>query len=133
MRFGPTTRPVQRPVCRRLTAVVVVLLTGLAVVACAPVEGDDIGTPIFDGTTPDGVAIDPPITTLPTPEIDAIRVPFDHFSVQEAVEAAQPGDLVLIDPGVYSEEVVISTPDVVVRGRDRNTVFVDGLHSCRIG
>lgn len=109
------------------------LLLASTIIGCAAVEGDDIGGPIFDGTTPEGEFVEPPITTLPPPDIDAIRVPLDHFSVQDAVNAAEPGDLVLIDPGVYSEEIVISTPDVVVRGRDRNTVFIDGLHSADTG
>lgn len=105
----------------------------LVLSSCAAREGDDIGSPIFNGTTPDGLVVEPPLTTLPVPEIDAIRVPLDYFSVQDAVDAAQPGDLILLDPGVYTEEIVITTPDVVVRGRDRNTVFIDGLHSAATG
>lgn len=116
---------------RTAAAVVAALLFVMS--GCAAREGDDIGSPIFNGTTPDGLQIEPPITTLPVPEIDAIRVPLDFFSVQDAVNAAQPGDLVLLDPGVYTEEVVITTPDIVVRGRDRNTVFIDGLHSATTG
>ncbi|MGI9607678.1 MAG: right-handed parallel beta-helix repeat-containing protein [Acidimicrobiales bacterium] len=115
---------------RRFALLSLVAMLG---VACAQVEGDDIGTPIFNGTTPDGIAVEPPITTLPTPEVDAIRVPLDFFSIQEAVDVAQPGDLVLIEPGVYSEEVVVRSPDVVIRGRDRNTVFIDGLHAATTG
>lgn len=109
-------------------AVVLLLVSG-----CAAREGDDIGSPIFNGTTPDGVRIDPPITTLPVPDIDAIRVPLDFFSVQDAVDSAQPGDLILIDPGVYPEEIVVDVPDIVIRGRDRNTVFIDGQHSSTTG
>jgi len=109
-------------------AAILLLLAG-----CASVEGDDIGSPIFNGTTPEGDIVNPPVTTLPIPEVDAIRVPFDHFSLQAAVDAAQPGDLILIDPGVYSEEVVIDIHDIVIRGRDRNTVFIDGLHSATTG
>lgn len=112
-------------------AVVAALL--LVVSGCASREGDDIGSPIFNGTTPDGLQVEPPITTLPIPEIDAIRVPLDFFSVQNAVDAAQPGDLILLDPGVYTEEISITTPDIVVRGRDRNSVFIDGLHSATTG
>ncbi len=116
---------------RRIIAVFVV--GALTLAACAAREGDDIGSAIFNGTTPDGLQVEPPITTLPIPEIDAIRVPLDFFSVQGAVDAAQPGDLILIDPGVYTEEVIINVPDVVIRGRDRNTVFIDGLHSATTG
>ncbi len=54
------------------------------------------------------------------------RVPEDHETIQEAVEAARPGDLVLIGPGVYREEVKVAVPSLIIRGRDRNRVVVDG-------
>jgi plastocyanin len=54
------------------------------------------------------------------------RVPEDHETIQEAVEAARPGDLVLIGPGVYREEVRVAVPSLIIRGRDRNRVVVDG-------
>lgn len=38
------------------------------------------------------------------------RVPDDHRTIQAAVDAADPGDLVLIGPGVYREEVEVDTP-----------------------
>ena len=105
----------------------------LVITSCAPREGDDIGSPIFNGTTPDGEIVEPVITTLPAPTVSAIRVPVDEFSIQAAVDRALPGDLILVDPGVYTEEVVVSTPDVVIRGRDRNTVFIDGIHALSTG
>ncbi len=116
---------------RLLIGVVVFVL---AISACAPRDGDQIGgEPIFNGTTPDGVVVEPPITTLPPPNIDAIRVPVDFATVQDAVNAAQPGDLILIDPGTYFERVDIATPDIVIRGRDRNEVFIDGIHETDTG
>ena len=117
----------------RLRLLVLTLAGALLLTACAAKEGDDIGSPIFNGTTPDGERVDPPRTTLPIPDIDAIRVPVDSFSIQGAVDMAQPGDLILIDPGVYTEEIIVATPDIVIRGRDRNTVFIDGVHSLSNG
>ena len=122
------------PVPRRLPALALVCAVTLgALSACAAKEGDDIGSPIFNGTTPDGQTVDPPRTTLPIPTIDAIRVPLDSFSIQGAVDIAEPGDLILIDPGLYTEEVIVRTNDIVIRGRDRNTVFIDGVHSLNDG
>ena len=69
------------PPARGIRALAFLLAVGLLTAGCASVEGDDIGSPIFNGTLPDGTPIEPPITTLPIPEIDAIRVPVDHFSI----------------------------------------------------
>jgi plastocyanin len=54
------------------------------------------------------------------------RVPEDHDTIQAAVDAARPGDLVLVGPGTYREEVKVTVPSVVIRGRDRDRVVVDG-------
>jgi plastocyanin len=54
------------------------------------------------------------------------RVPEDHGTIQAAVDAARPGDLVLVGPGIYREEVKVAVPSLVIRGRDRNRVVVDG-------
>ncbi len=58
-----------------------------------------------------------------------IRVPQDHATVQGAVDAASAGDLILIDKGVYNEEVFIGPDhpgDITIRGVDRNEVIFDG-------
>ncbi|MFU8841978.1 MAG: plastocyanin/azurin family copper-binding protein [Nitriliruptoraceae bacterium] len=74
------------------------------------------------------------------------RVPEDHPTIQNAVDAADPGDLVLISPApetdahraedgryVYFEQVDIATPYLTVRGTDRNAVIIDGEHQRPIG
>lgn len=60
-------------------------------------------------------------------------VPEDHRTIQEAVDAADPGDLVLVGPGTYREQVEVSTPSVTIRGTDRNRVVVDGQHRREMG
>jgi hypothetical protein len=70
----------------------------------------------------------PPPTTTVDPLIDALRVPGDYATIQEAVDAAEPGDLVLIGPGTYHEAVIVETDDIVIRGTDRNAVVIDGEH-----
>src|SRR6266545_4756386 len=41
------------------------------------------------------------------------RVPQDYRTIQAAVNAASPGDLVLVGPGVYREEVKVTIPSLV--------------------
>jgi parallel beta helix pectate lyase-like protein len=55
-------------------------------------------------------------------------VPEEYPSIQAAVDAAHPGDLVRIGPGTYREQVVVGPAkhDVVIRGTDRNRVVLDG-------
>lgn len=55
-----------------------------------------------------------------------ITVPGDAPTIQRAVDAAVPGDLVLVEPGIYRESVVVATPRIVLRGADRNRVVIDG-------
>ena len=47
-------------------------------------------------------------------------------TVQAAVDQAQPCDWVLVPAGTYDERVVVQTPQVRVRGLDRNAVVVSG-------
>src|SRR5437667_12621279 len=53
-------------------------------------------------------------------------------TIQDAVNAARPGDWILVGPGDYHEHgsgeagVLIPTPGIHVRGMDRNGVIVDG-------
>ena len=55
-----------------------------------------------------------------------------YASIQSAVNAAHPGDWILIAPGDYHEQgnplagVYITTPGIHLRGMDRNAVVVDG-------
>ena len=62
-----------------------------------------------------------------------LRVPDDHDTIQGAVDAAAPGDLILISPGVYNEAVTVSTEDLTIRGLDRNEVILDGEFECDNG
>jgi hypothetical protein len=55
-----------------------------------------------------------------------IKVPADKPTVQAAVTGAQPGDLILIAPGVYREGVNVTTDNLTIRGEDRNTTILDG-------
>ncbi|HEX6947946.1 MAG TPA: right-handed parallel beta-helix repeat-containing protein [Acidimicrobiia bacterium] len=56
-------------------------------------------------------------------------VPADYPTIQSAVDAAEPGDLILIQPGTYKEAVSVTTPRLVIRGADRNRVILDGEYT----
>jgi plastocyanin len=69
------------------------------------------------------------------------QVPEEYPTIQNAVDAAEPGDLVLISPApesseyladdgayVYKEQVDVTTPYITIRGTDRNAVIIDGEH-----
>lgn len=47
-------------------------------------------------------------------------------SIQAAVDASEPGDTVLIAPGIYEEEVWVATPGITIRGMDRQGVVLEG-------
>ena len=72
--------------------------------------------------------------TAPTERVDmelstnVLEVGTDkEFStIQNAVDKALNGDLILIDPGVYNESVTVTTPYLTIRGTDRNSVIIDG-------
>ena len=72
-------------------------------------------------------------STARCPALPSSAGPY-YRTVQEAVDAARPGDWILIYPGVYHEGtkewptagVWIQTPDLHIRGLDRNRVIIDG-------
>jgi len=55
-----------------------------------------------------------------------IAVPSEIATIQGAVDAAKPGDLVLVSPGVYHEAVNVTTDNLTIRGLDRNETILDG-------
>jgi len=66
--------------------------------------------------------------------------PGPYSDVQSAVDAAKPGDWILVAPGDYHEQgdrvhvptdragggVIVTTPGIHIRGMDRNAVVIDG-------
>jgi pectin methylesterase-like acyl-CoA thioesterase len=56
-----------------------------------------------------------------------------YSTIQGAVNAASPGDWVLIEPGVYTESVLVETPGLKIRGMNRNSVILDGQNEIAPG
>ena len=99
---------------RRLLLVLMAMLAALALVTTACSSSDDSA----DGGSDTTVKDDGVSTT--------IKVPGDQDTIQDAVDAASPGDLILIEPGIYKEAVKVTTENLTIRGTDRNTVILDG-------
>lgn len=76
----------------------------------------------------------PPVEPAPATDVAAaasgntVKVPADQPTIQKAVDAAAPGDLILISPGVYKEAVDVpeTKPYLTIRGLDRNRTILDG-------
>jgi len=104
---------------------VTAVAAGLVLAACGGDDTDTASSATTAGTTAAPATTATPATTAaPVPGVK--RVPQDYQTIQEAVDAAQAGDLVLIAPGTYREAVTVTTDDIVIRGLDRNTVVLDG-------
>lgn len=132
-----------------------VVLTVLVLIAAACSSGDDDSSTAVDGATttaePDAdgggtetdssdsggtetdgsdSGSDPGSDTSDDEPAYTVRnVPADYPTIQAAVDAAEPGDLILIHKGVYNEAVVVQTDNIVIRGIDRNEVVLDGQYA----
>src|SRR6056300_449770 len=49
-----------------------------------------------------------------------------YSKIQDAVDAANEGDLIVIGEGVYNESVTVTTSYLTIRGINRNNVIIDG-------
>jgi len=58
-------------------------------------------------------------------EPTVIRVPADYPTIQMAIDAASPGDVVLVTSGTYYEHVTVSKPLMLI-GEDKATTIIDG-------
>lgn len=54
-----------------------------------------------------------------------IRVPQDQNTIQQGVNAANPGDIVLVDNGTYNESVIVSTSSISIVARERLGVILE--------
>lgn len=61
-----------------------------------------------------------------------IRVPKDYLTIQEAIDAAEPGDVIQVTAGIYQENITLNKPVSLVAATfdeidpTRNTTIIDG-------
>ena len=104
--------------------------TTLAETTAPTTEGTtETTTPTTDTTTdpPTDTTVETPETTVAEGDDDGVYwVPAEYDTIQAAVDAAQPGELVMIEPGTYVEAVDVETDELTIRGTDRDGVVLDG-------
>jgi hypothetical protein len=104
----------------------------LLVAACGVDPNDAV---VRDDRTPkpvpavEAVAVDVSsavVTDTVPPRTGPLLVPEEFDTIQAAVDAATPGDLILIAPGTYNEAVNVTTDELTIRGLSRSDVVLDG-------
>ena len=112
---------------KKLSTFVLALGIGAALVSCGG-SSDATDTSVVSTEAPEQTAA--PDTEVPPVDGGAddgvLQVPDEFATIQEAVDSAEPGDLVLIGEGTYNEAVQVTTDDIVIRGVDRNKVVLEG-------
>lgn len=62
--------------------------------------------------------VTPTPTPTPTPVPGQIRVPQDKNTIQKAIDAAQPGNVVVVSPNTYHENINMRGKNITVRSTD---------------
>ncbi|MFN5604709.1 MAG: hypothetical protein ACK49V_09185, partial [Actinomycetes bacterium] len=109
---------------RLFRALLGVSVLSVSMIACGSGDDDAVDAPSTEAPTSEAPSTEAPSTEAPTAGV--LNVPADYATIQEAVDAAVEGDLILIAPGTYKEAVQVTTNNIVIRGLDRNTVIMDG-------
>ena len=72
--------------------------------------------------------ITPSIVQPVTANSATIYVPDSYDTIQGAVNAANPGDTIIVRPGIYTENVFLNKSLTLI-GEDRNATIISGGHS----
>jgi len=109
----------------QMTRKILAAATAVAFLLAACSDDEEGGSSGTESTAAGTSATDAPETTAAEAE-NVRQVPDEYDTIQAAVDASAPGDLVLVGPGTYNEAVQVATDDLTIRGLDRNEVILDG-------
>lgn len=93
-----------------------------------PSDGQStVAVMFFDpgGALVDGSILTPSTPSAPPPTGQTLHVPAQFAGIQAAIDAAQPGDTVLVAPGTYHEHVVLKS-GVRLQGSGAEQTTLDG-------
>ena len=65
--------------------------------------------------------------TVTVSAVEPIRVPADYPTIQDAIDAATAGDLILVAPGVYNESVIMWKP-VRLQGAGAGSTIINAVN-----
>jgi parallel beta-helix repeat protein len=74
-----------------------------------------------------GLAIALTNGALSASDVNVLRVPDQYSTIQAAVDAAQPNDIIQVAAGIYAERVLISTSGLRLRGASGAVIDGTGL------
>lgn len=73
-----------------------------------------------------GTAINVPSATSVVSKNKELNVPMEYRTIQEAINAANPGDIIRVSNGTYYERLAITKDCLTLIGENPNTTIIDG-------
>jgi len=61
----------------------------------------------------------------PVKTASVIKVPRDYRTIQEAIDASNPGDIILVSSGTYYENIVIHKENLTIKGENPKTTIIN--------